>query len=620
MGTVYYPCAVSRSDGCRETATGRDGSKEPNTPTANQKDDTPKATNDPKDPGQLKYVVDCYKKLDDNDLKAIEWRRKLGGMLMSILTKDNKELKRRNWILKELPEGYELWEHLKYKVTYRTVNGKEKQTDGNFERQDAYLYGHPQGRKKRYRSPADFLPHLLWLAVDKEGDSKNCSCKVCSPDASDEQMDEVKGEDSTLQPSINTDSKEQVIIPSRSQPPPQANAPAVALSTPRLQPPAPKHGPSPEQLYDSQSGGSYLYRPGELVWWENEPSNNWRLGVISRRGLMNNAPRYFVQPLSNPYEAQNPRILNKESSLRPWLAWSLPPTTIPILQSKGFDDVPWDRVVRGDFDQNQSKEYVVDGSILAARSIDASYSFFDRNESALAGPGEVHYNGMFLGGEKLWVGEPVRMRGPPAAASLAPDILVLVVHKLIERTTHTGSSVTIIGEVYKWVEMPTPYTSRTQWPTPNLPPRMVADLRFRNEIADNAKTGMWYEWRLLDPLAKKSLLDIKGRWYETKNLLPTLAGATKFRQDVALGKLLDANEWMNARLDNNPVPEQRRKNRADTFGRAVPPEFKVSRGLAGDPADDLFPDQMQANMEQYMEMGQGQSQQQQQFYAGSIQH
>jgi hypothetical protein len=122
---------------------------------------------------------------------------------------------------------------------------------------------------------------------------------------------------------------------------------------------------------------------------------------------------------------------------------------------------------------------------------------------------------------------------------------------------------------------------------------MVADLRFRNEIADNAKTGMWYEWRLLDPLAKKSLLDIKGRWYETKNLLPTLAGAAKFRQDVALGKLLDANEWMNARLDNNPVPEQRRKNRADTFGQAVPPEFKVSRGLAGDPVDDLFPDQMQ---------------------------
>lgn len=57
-------------------------------------DDTPKATNDPKDPAQLRYVVDCYKKLDDKDLKAVEWRRKLGGMLMSILTKDNKELKR----------------------------------------------------------------------------------------------------------------------------------------------------------------------------------------------------------------------------------------------------------------------------------------------------------------------------------------------------------------------------------------------------------------------------------------------------------------------------------------------------------------------------------------------
>lgn len=82
-----------------------------------------------------------------------------------------------------------LWEHLKYNVD--KVNGdksreKGKHAAGVFERQDAYLYGHPQGRKKRYRSPADFFHHLLWLAVDKEGDPVNCSCKICSPDGEDE--------------------------------------------------------------------------------------------------------------------------------------------------------------------------------------------------------------------------------------------------------------------------------------------------------------------------------------------------------------------------------------------------------------------------------------------------
>jgi hypothetical protein len=59
---------------------------------------------------------------------------------------------------------------------------EKKHAGGEFERQDAYLYGHPQGRKKRFRSPAEFFPHLLWLASDKEDDPINCSCKICSPE------------------------------------------------------------------------------------------------------------------------------------------------------------------------------------------------------------------------------------------------------------------------------------------------------------------------------------------------------------------------------------------------------------------------------------------------------
>lgn len=513
-----------------------------------------------------------------------------------------------------------LWEHLKYKVTItKTADGKDKQNKGNIERQDAYLYGHPQGRKKRYRSPADFLPHLLWLCTDEEGDFRNCSCKLCSPAEGDEEQAEDGKQDikADAQPRIESKSEPMVIINSR---PTAAAGPASApkpppAATPRTAAPSTQ---SLEQQFDSQAGSPYLYRPGELVWWENDPSNNWRLGVISRRGLINNKPRYLVQPLSNPLQVQPHRIKDKESSLRPWLAWSLPETTIPLLQHKHYDEIPWDRVVRGEFDQGQpGREYVVDGSILAARVIDASYSLFERNERALAGPGEVHYNGMFLGGEKVWVGEPVRIKAPSVSGHM-PEIVVLIISKLIERTTGAASAVTVIGDVYKWVEMPTPYRSRAEWPTPQLPPRMVSDLRFRNEVADMAKTGIWYEWRLLEPQAKKTLSEIKGRWYETQALLPILSGEQKFRQDAAAGKLLDANEWMNSRRDNNIVAEQRRKNRADTFGRAVPGDFKVSRGLDGEPAEDLFPDQMQPGLQgqQYInQSGGGQA-----FYGSAMQH
>ncbi|KAE8443425.1 hypothetical protein EG329_001906 [Mollisiaceae sp. DMI_Dod_QoI] len=610
---TYYPLIVCRSDGQLEVIT-RSGVKELNQPTAAQLNDTPDANGN----------VDCYKRLEHDEAKAVDWKRKLGGMLMHLL--GGKEQTNKNYMLKELPEGYTLWEHVKYNKGKIDDKKKEKgrHAAGTFERQDAYLYGHPQGRKKRFRSPADFFPHLLWLATDKEGDPINCSCKICSPDGEgDTAEDAVKGPlkaesvdkpspaKKEQKPSISATPKN---IPSSSSAPPASAVPA-APSKP-AQTARPANGRSQEAQADSDPNGKYLYRPGELVWFNTEP--NWRLGIIGRRGLVNDQPRYLIQPLSNPQQHQPQQIKDQETSLRPWLAWSVPQTTNPSLNDLTFEQIPWERVTRGDFDGGRKTDYVVDGSILAAKMVDASYSLFDRNEHALAGPGEVHYNGMFLGAEKIWVGEPVRLRVAPKPV---PDIVVLVIHKLIERTIQGRSSVTFVGDVYKFVEMPTPYTNRSQWPTPDLPPRMVEDLRFRNIVADNAHANTWYEWRLLEPAARKGLADVRGRWYETRTLLPILRGALKYQEDQIMGKLGDAGEWMNGRRDNNKVPEQRRKNRRDTLGLSVPADFKVSRGLDGPAADNVFPDEQQQpraptqfeganDIEQFMDLDGGQE-----FYA-----
>jgi hypothetical protein len=500
-----------------------------------------------------------------------------------------------------------LWEHVKYntkQVAEDKKKEKGKHAAGMFERQDSYLYGHPQGRKKRFRSPADFFPHVVWLSVDQEGDSKNCSCKICSPDPKkgDEEPEEVKNE-FALKEKVNMKS---MPIPAPTKitpilPPP----PTIA----QARPPPVTPVRSQEQKSDSDPNGMYLYRPGEVVWFNN--GANWRLGVIGRRGLLNNNPRYLIQPLSNPYQPQVPIVKDDESTLRPWLAWSVPDTTIPEIKDYPYDRVPWDRITSGEFDGGKLRDYVVDGSILSAKVIDASYSLFDRNENALAGPGEVHYNGMFLGAEKIWVGEPVRLR-VPIVPNVLPEMVILIIHKMIERTNPT-SSVQFIGDVYKFVEMPMPYKSRAQWPTPDLPPRMVSDLRFRNEVADDAKRETWYEWRLLEPAARKSLADIKGRWYETRTLLPILRGLEKYQEDIAKGKLGDAGAWMNGRRDNNKVPEERKKNRKDTLGLAVPADFKVSRGLDGNPADNEFPDQNRglggfaaSDIDQFMNLSEGQ--------------
>ncbi|KAF4632327.1 hypothetical protein G7Y89_g5800 [Cudoniella acicularis] len=570
----YYPITICRSDGQLAIAT-KGGLKELNQPTPQQQSDVQDANGN----------VDCYKRLDPDEPKAVDWRRKLGAMLMHFL--GGKEHADRNYILKEFPDGYELWEHLKYNVE-KVSDGKRqekgKHAAGVFERQDAYLYGHPQGRKKRFRSPADFFHHLLWLATDQEGNPMNCSCKICSPDGDDDTQEEP--------PKVETPVKKEIKQTPIPLPIPVTLPPKPAPSKPAFQPPAlPTATKSLEQRLDAEPNGKYLYRPGELVWFDNSGAN-WRLGVIAKRQLQNDKPRYLLQPLSNPFQHQPFQIKDDEGAIRPWLAWSVPNTTVPAIQNYTFDQVPWEQVVRGDHDQGQLRpDYVVDGSILAAKVIDSSYSLFDRIENALAGPGEVHYNGMFLGAEKIWVGEPVRLRVP------GTDIVVLIIHKLIERTTPPNNSiVTFIGDIYKFVEMPTPYKNRADWPTPALPPRMVADLRYRNEVADQANKGIWYEWRLLEPAARRGLSDIKGRWYETRSLLPILRGVHKYNLEIASGITSDAGSWMNGRRDKNNNPETRKKNRSHTLGTAVPDDFKVSRGLDGHPSDDVFPDIQQPHL------------------------
>ena|SRR6187402_1269037 len=83
MAPSYRQCFVTRSDG-QLTVIARDGTPEPNQPTAAQLDDTPIMS-------KGKHMVDCYKQLADDDAKAVEWKRKLGGMLMNLLAKGNKE-------------------------------------------------------------------------------------------------------------------------------------------------------------------------------------------------------------------------------------------------------------------------------------------------------------------------------------------------------------------------------------------------------------------------------------------------------------------------------------------------------------------------------------------------
>ena len=68
--TPYYPLYVRRSDARLNTKPH--GTTEPNEPTADQLDQSPNAQG----------VCDFYRICKPDDAKLIDWRRKLGGMLM----------------------------------------------------------------------------------------------------------------------------------------------------------------------------------------------------------------------------------------------------------------------------------------------------------------------------------------------------------------------------------------------------------------------------------------------------------------------------------------------------------------------------------------------------------
>jgi hypothetical protein len=89
----------------------------------------------------------------------------------------------RSFLLQEFPAGFTLWEHIK-KTETADGTGKAPKTKshaaGGHDRMDAYLYGHHG--KKRFRSPGEFFPHLLWLLTDESKSYENCRCVCCCPD------------------------------------------------------------------------------------------------------------------------------------------------------------------------------------------------------------------------------------------------------------------------------------------------------------------------------------------------------------------------------------------------------------------------------------------------------
>ena len=619
----FYPLYVRRSDGKLEVI-GKGKRMEINQPTDEQLDQKPDKNG----------VSDYYREVGPDESKHLDWRRKLGGMLAREMDWKDKNAQLGNgaysfvkcgqfrvyvadsstengYMLVAFPENYRLYEHVKKteKDGRTEVKSKTHAAGGN-DRQDAYLYGHPAGRKKRYRSPADFFPHLLWMCTDESGDPDNCGCKICSPEDLEDEVPSAKAKAKQgleFKTAVGQTGAGMVRQGSgqgatklKQQPgtPTQVQSPAT---TPRQLMPTPLPPPKSSDQHIDRQYHTFMYRPGELVWFKRSAA--WGLGAIFRRWVTTtNRYHYTVQPLSHPFNHPSSVVKSSDAEMRPWLAWSVPKYTNDGLNNMPeppkYETADWQGILQKRYGSQGDIE--VDGSIMAAKSVDSSYSLFQPSRKTEPEPGviETHYDGMYLGAEKIWVGDPLRLQIGSGA-----DIFVL--HSVVERK-RTGvpspQPVYLLGDVYQLQRtthsnpsIPTPASAQNN---PQLPQRLTQDLEYRNARSIPTKRIVSY-WKLMSTQSRIELNDIKGRWYEASLILPILQ-QNVFEDAARKGEIQEASLWMNSRGDcinsnrRADLPKMPRENvlrstRRDAFGRAIPSNAEIKDGVQPPLPDNVDP-------------------------------
>ena len=510
----------------------------------------------------------------------------------------------------------------------------------------------------------------MWLATDLEGDYRNCECVLCCSNAlqgeyqkavqrieASERANEaevsqntlikkegagtktlnvrdskgsltikegnstVKGDKSLIRKEEHSGQRDgsliksapMVVIPRR-----HVSSEGLAKSAPKptipkaLSPTPLRRSLNSEQFHDTQER-TFIFRLGEVVWFDR--GNAFGLSVVLRRFMIKDQrnqshARYEVQPLSHPFGHPLVVKIDQQSKLRPWLVFSPPPATNEGLRIHGlsYDRIDWKAVADHHYGYGDAE---VDGSIFAARAVDASYTPIQPLNTSNIGPGETYYNGVYLGGEKIWIGDAVRLReGPDNAQKL------MVLHGIIETLMPSSPTpiIHVVGDIYTFSTITIPPNSQIP-ANPHLPFRVQKDLEYRNRLSARAKNQIC-SWKLMEVKSRLGIYMIKGRWYEASVLLPILLDPTEFTKAVTAGDIPEIGHRLNARGTGTLTEGQqgnRNSDRLEAFGAAVPNATRISR----DPQDE-----QNLNLDPQLTAGQavGQVQQHQQHQQHSSAH
>ncbi len=512
------------------------------------------------------------------------------------------------------------------------------QNDPKEQRRDYFLYGHPGGPQNRYSSPNEFLPHLFWLAnppiKDGRVDPNDCACIMCCP----EDIEEVIAEEGTAE-AMAAYKAEQAEIERKFKEefPEEAEAMAnqgetdedeeetssddidmvVAANVPMPMPVSvvvPTMTPvllSAEQRADANSN-LFTYRIGEVIWFTRSPGLVW-IGTIINRQMQPDQvtgqykPRYLIQPLSYQGAKEEVRIIDNEDQIRPWLGYEAHPIQHQALVGKAFHEINWEEVKAGRFGKG---DMAVDGSVIGAFTVEKTYTVFQQKQAPHPGrsedQGKTFWNGIFVGAEKFWVGDPVRLLN---AANPGRD--VMVVHAIVEypetdafKPGATRMAIQLRGDVYNMTSEQ--YNPETPLPEihPALPPRMAAELHERNAVV--MATGQVFNWTLVRPQATIELGEVNGRWYLSRIAIlyrlqqaqiatnDKIAGIKFAIQTMPAGGTVAAglnNRQLAGKPNNEGGSGEKKVTREEAIGGAVSAGTWFRKGYDGPETDMVFPDQ-----------------------------
>ncbi|TDZ27055.1 hypothetical protein Cob_v000814 [Colletotrichum orbiculare MAFF 240422] len=237
------------------------------------------------------------------------------------------------------------------------------------------------------------------------------------------------------------------------------------------------------------------------------------------------------------------------------------PTPLSKKETPAYDEVPWDTFLRNlPIDETDKRREVIllDSSKMAAQKVD--------------------YHGIFLGAERIELGDAIRIRInpeqglPPAASDLADALIGL---REICTAVDIPGAVFLKGDIYQILSGDTQPVAGVPVPEEKLPRPLREEHAFRSKFVPKER----WRYALLKQNAVIREQDIKGRFYPTHRLLPLLDGQSKVMSDVQQGIVRDPQQRLNQRVDTFKTGYiGLKRNRHETIGPALPPGTSIQFG------------------------------------------